>query len=82
MDKLDAHMAAKSKEEFHPAILSAMKLTHNKMDRYWKVTDNSHVYRIAMGSMQKYFVAFTTDIQVLHIVLHPGLKLEYFRTHK
>ncbi|KAG1806029.1 ribonuclease H-like domain-containing protein, partial [Suillus variegatus] len=61
MDKLDSHMSnVETKEEFQPAIRAAMKLARKKMDRYWKMTDDSNTYRIAT-------------------VLHPGLKLEYFR---
>ena len=40
-----------------------MKLACKKMDRYYSLTDSSHVYHIAM-------------------VLHPGMKLEYFRNQK
>lgn len=64
MDKLDDHLKSiqSAPEQFHPSILAAMKLARKKMDRYWKRTDESDVYRITM-------------------VLHPGLKLEYFRAH-
>ena len=27
-----------------------MKLARNKMDHYWKITDESNIYRIAMGT--------------------------------
>jgi hypothetical protein len=40
-----------------------MKLARKKMDRYYSLTDSSHVYRIAM-------------------ILHPGMKLDYFRNQK
>lgn len=64
MDKLDSHMNnVETREEFRPAIQAAMKLARKKMDRYWKMTDDSNTYRIAT-------------------VLHPGLKLEYFRLQK
>ena len=51
MDKLDDHLKSiqSTQEQFHPSILAAMKLAHKKMDRYWKRTDESDVYRIAMG---------------------------------
>lgn len=48
---------------YHPSLVAAMKLARKKMDRYYSLTDSSHVYRIAM-------------------VLHPGMKLEYFRNQK
>ena len=49
MDKLDHHLSSKSQQDLDPAIVAAMQLARNKMDRYWKITDNSNVYRIAMG---------------------------------
>jgi hypothetical protein len=50
MDKLNNHMNnVETKEEFRPAIQAAMKLARKKMDRYWKLTDNSNTYRIATG---------------------------------
>ncbi|KIM54544.1 hypothetical protein SCLCIDRAFT_136639 [Scleroderma citrinum Foug A] len=51
MDKLDDHLKSiqSTQEQFHPSILAAMKLARKKMDRYWKRTDESDVYRIAMG---------------------------------
>ncbi|KIJ17296.1 hypothetical protein PAXINDRAFT_47510, partial [Paxillus involutus ATCC 200175] len=61
MDKLDNKLNWQMKNDYHPAVISAMQLAKNKMDRYWQITDLSNVYCIAM-------------------VLHPGLKLAYFRT--
>jgi hypothetical protein len=50
MDKLDSHLNQKSQQGLSSSILSAMKLARNKMDRYWKTTDESNIYRIAMGT--------------------------------
>ncbi|KIJ10865.1 hypothetical protein PAXINDRAFT_85383 [Paxillus involutus ATCC 200175] len=62
MDRLDNHLKSAGMDEaLHPAIWAAMKLACNKMDQYWRKTDDSNVYHITM-------------------VLHPGLKLQYFRT--
>ena len=52
MDKLDNKMNKQTKQPLHPAVVSAMKLAKNKMDRYWKITDLSNVYRIAMGTLK------------------------------
>ncbi|KAG2359092.1 hypothetical protein BDR07DRAFT_1215337, partial [Suillus spraguei] len=49
MDKLDSKLNKQTKEAYHPAVVSAMQLAKNKMDCYWKITDLSNVYRIAMG---------------------------------
>ena len=49
MDKLDSHLNQKSQQGLSSFILSAMKLARGKMDCYWKITDESNIYRIAMG---------------------------------
>jgi hypothetical protein len=38
MDKLDSKLNQQTKEAYHPAVISAMQLAKNKMDRYWKIT--------------------------------------------
>ncbi|KAG1808911.1 uncharacterized protein BJ212DRAFT_1280118, partial [Suillus subaureus] len=63
MDRLDDHLNNATRCDYHPAIKVAMKLARNKMDRYWRHTDQSHI-SLLMCSIT---------------VLHPGLKLEYFR---
>ena len=60
MDTLNAELNADTLEPYHPAILRAITLANNKMNRYYSLTDDSDLYRIAM-------------------VMHPGLKLQYFR---
>ena len=54
MDKLDNKMNKQTKQPLHPTVIFAMKLAKNKMDRYWKITDLSDVYRIAMGTLSKF----------------------------
>ncbi|KAG1793635.1 uncharacterized protein HD556DRAFT_1443423 [Suillus plorans] len=49
MDKLNSKLNQQTKEPYHPAVISAMHLAKNKIDCYWKITDLSNVYRIAMG---------------------------------
>lgn len=63
MDVLNATLNSSTQKPYHPAIKRAIKLARNKMNRYYSLTDDSHVYRIAM-------------------VMHPGLKLQYFRNHQ
>jgi hypothetical protein len=41
MDKLDHKMNRQTNQPLHPAVVSAMQLATNKMDRYWKITDLS-----------------------------------------
>jgi len=49
MDKLDNGLNANTKQIYHPAIKAAMQLAQAKMNRYYSITDNSSIYRIAMG---------------------------------
>jgi len=50
MDKLNNALDPRSKKPYHPAIKAAMKLARAKLDRYYSMTDLSHLYRIAMGT--------------------------------
>lgn len=49
MDILDSHLDATTERTFHPSIIAAMGLAKNKMNRYYSLTDDSEVYRVAMG---------------------------------
>ena len=50
MDKLNSTFDPQTKKAYHPAIKAAMKLGHAKLNRYYSMTDLSHLYRIAMGT--------------------------------
>ena len=63
MDRLTNGLNATTKKKYSHAILAALKLASNKLNRYYSLTDDSITYRIAM-------------------VLHPGMKLEYFRQNE
>jgi len=63
MDRLTDTLNSSTKKPYHPAIAAAIKLARKKMNRYYSLTDDSNIYRIA-------------------IVLHPGLKLQYFRNQQ
>jgi hypothetical protein len=73
MDRLTNHLNYKTGKVHHRSLMSAMKLARKKMDRYYSLTDSSSVYRIAMGEASVYRIA---------MVLHPGMKLDYFRNQK
>jgi hypothetical protein len=49
MDKLDSHLNPNTKNPYHPAIQTAMKLARKKINRYYSMTDLVSAYRIAMG---------------------------------
>ena len=55
----------------------------NTMNRYYIKTDQSEVYRIAMGKSSTFYslvITFTYCYSIL--VLHPRHKLEYFKAQK
>lgn len=76
MDKLNDHMKTIEGvgEKFHPSILAAMKLARNKMDRYWKKTDESNVYHIAMGQSFRVTLA---DVTINNVATH-SFPRQYF----
>ena len=50
MDKMHADLTASSEnEDYTPAIRAALKLGINLLDKYYSLTDNSEVYRIAIS---------------------------------
>jgi hypothetical protein len=77
MDKLNSGLNPLSKHEYHPAIKATMRLAHAKMNRYYSITDNSSAYQIAMGKVSIHSIV--TTLMICGLVLHLGLKLEYFR---
>jgi hypothetical protein len=79
MDKLDSNLNPRSKKQYHPSIRAAMGLAKKKLNRYYEYTDLSLAYRIAMGMSPCALLPMLLTFLVS--VLHPGLKLEYFRQH-
>ena len=50
MDKMHADLTASSEnEDYTPTIRAALKLGINLLDKYYSLTDNSEVYRIAIS---------------------------------
>jgi hypothetical protein len=49
MDQMENKLHPRTNKPLHPAIVSAMKLAHLKLNRYYSLTDLSSIYRIAMG---------------------------------
>lgn len=80
MDKITNTLNHQSKKHYHPAIQAAMKLAAKKIDRYYAHTDSSDAYRIAMSMSIIHFLYH--GLLIILRVLHPGLKLEYFRMHE
>src|SRR6266478_359983 len=80
MDKLESYLNPQTKEAYHPSIQAAMKLTCKKLNSYYLLTDLSAVYRIAMGKSMILMSFSDADCSYI-LVLHPGLKLQYFKNH-
>jgi hypothetical protein len=80
MDTLSDMLNHETGIEYHPAILQAMSLAKKKINHYYSLTDSSAPYRIAMGKQVYKATARNLLMQSL-LVLHPGLKLEYFCCH-
>lgn len=57
MDKLDMRLNSRTKTAYHPAIVAAMGLARNKLNRYYELTDLSDPYRIAMGKCHLIYCA-------------------------
>ena len=56
MDRMhDDLRAACNNEEYSTAICAALKVGMNLLNKYYSITDNSEVYRIAMGTLFSYF---------------------------
>lgn len=80
MDTLCGTSDPETKLPYHPSILAAIALARKKMNRYYSLTDEAAPYRIAMGKSLSQILGGWAD--ATPTVLHPGLKLEYFRQHQ
>ena len=82
MDKMHAELTAATENvEYSPALQAALSLGKNLLDKYYSLTDDSEVYRIAMGM----YIIFIVDefwllliYNYIYLVLHPKHKLKYF----
>ncbi|KAF8171027.1 hypothetical protein K438DRAFT_2059511 [Mycena galopus ATCC 62051] len=70
---------APNKRIIHSSIKSALKLAKKVMNKYYSATDESKVYRVAMGTSRP---RYNTVSNTTHTVLHPNIKLEYFRSRR
>jgi hypothetical protein len=82
MDHIDEHLAtAATDNNYSLAIKAALAIGKKTLNRYYDKTDQSEVFRIAMGMI------FLTDLLYIFIlssstnflVLHPRHKLHYFK---
>ena len=59
MDRMhDDLISACNNEDYSPAIRDALKIGKNLLNKYYSITDNSEVYRIAMSKFHTVFIGF------------------------
>ena len=52
MDRMHADLVtASANENYSPAIRAALKIGKKLLDKYYSITDNSEIYRIAMSKL-------------------------------
>jgi hypothetical protein len=68
MDHIDETLASQSIDpDYEPSIRAGLSLAKITLNRYYSATDNSEVYRIAMGEhlLCKYGFIFNTNHYIL-----------------
>lgn len=62
MDHIDEHLTASAlNSKYHPAIQAALAVGKKLLDKYYTMTDQSEVYRIAMSTYPMLFYLELTD---------------------
>ena len=78
MDHIDEYLETACQNiKLSKAILTALALGKQTLNRYYDKTDHSDVYRIAMG--KSFHSSFIYALHVIFTVLHPRHKLQYFK---
>ena len=55
MDRMHADLVtASTNENYSPAIRAALKIGKKLLDKYYSITDNSEIYRIAMSKLYQF----------------------------
>lgn len=82
MDHIDEMLTMSSLNNVYPpSIRAALSIAKRTSNRYYNATDQSEVYRIAMGELSwSIFICFSVKLMICNIivVLHPRHKLKYF----
>jgi hypothetical protein len=77
MDHIDERLATDAlNKDLEPSIRIALTLAKKTLNRYYEKTDQSFLYRTAMGTL---FGSFGHEFPNNDSVLHPRYKLEYFK---
>ena len=81
MDTIDRAFTTASMDDdnFSLPIKVALELGKRIMSKYYNLTDKSEIYRVSIGTL----FLFIALLCLTHfIVLHPGLKTQYFKDNK
>lgn len=81
MDSIDEAFATGiiDKQTLSNPIRHALLIGKKTMNKYYTLSDDSDIYRIAMGKYWVWLLGLCSVVLTsLYTVLHPSLKLEYF----
>jgi len=81
MDTIDHAFTTASMDDdnFSLPIKVALELGKRIMNKYYNLTDESEIYHVSIGTL----FLFIALLCLTHfIVLHPGLKTQYFKDNK
>ena len=79
MDFIDKHLATGSTDpKYLPSIQASMLIGKRLLNKYYNMTDQSEVYRIAMGMRLFIFPSISLRLKPPLLVLDPRRKLDYF----
>lgn len=78
MDHIDEVLTTgATTQKFSPAVKAALSMGKLTLNRYYSKTDDSDIYRVAMGMC--FSTGYLTSTETcIDLVLHPGNKTHYF----
>ncbi len=81
MDTIDHAFTTVSMDNDHFSlpIKVALELRKQIMNKYYNLTDESEIYHVSISTL---FVFVALLCLSLFILLHPGLKMQYFKDNK
>lgn len=81
MDHIDKHLATSAINDDYPlALKAALAIGKKTLNKYYEKTDQSDVYRIAMGiNYSMINLRLWLRHLLIFLALHPQHKLEYFK---
>ena len=84
MDTIDRAFttASMANEDFCLPVKLGLELGKRIINKYYNLTDESEIYRVSIGIPFKCFLYSFTVSDIFILVLHPGLRMWYFKTNK